>query len=276
MTKKKTGTGKSKARGQPSHTASAATSRDAATGVFSANVLAAPIADKTSEARSTVSDHQRYATFTLELLLNEDDIVRRTRVAHVQSGEEQSWAGWDDVSVIAFITERAGFRSGFHEEDLFEPLEAATHEAAQLQPIALTFGISEVESAHTRAPHVSSLVLECGEAHGNTSSLQANQPYQIRLMLDFADDTSEAPERVYRYYAVVQAKQLGSQQRLLVARGRGTLTTPTNVIELAGRALPSGLYRLETGVRLVPLSPPGGRAPAAIDSWLEGGLLQVY
>ncbi len=59
----------------------------------------------------TTPGRQRYATFTIELLLDEASRVRRTRVVHVQDGEEGLWANWDEVQLINFIIGHAGLRS---------------------------------------------------------------------------------------------------------------------------------------------------------------------
>jgi hypothetical protein len=48
-------------------------------------------------------DRQPYATFVVELLLDEQGNVRRTRVVHVQTGIERTWAGWDEERLIAIL-----------------------------------------------------------------------------------------------------------------------------------------------------------------------------
>lgn len=53
---------------------------------------------------------QRYTTFTVELLLREDNVVRRTRVVHIQNGKEAVWAGWEDARLINFFVQQAGLR----------------------------------------------------------------------------------------------------------------------------------------------------------------------
>jgi len=276
MTRKKATSGKSKERRRFPRVVPA-----------SEQVPATPPTDTAGieKAESRPDDHQRYATFTLELLINEDDTVRRTHILHVQSREEQTWAGWDEAAVTKFITRRAELRSTPSGEEaleaLFGPLEAAISETASLQPIAAVFDRAGVGDADTDASHaselrLSGLVISGAEASNGASLLNAGQPYLVRLTLDLPKSELSAAERTYHYYAVVQGKQLGGQERRLVARGRGTLTITsltTHTIELTGVALPRGLYRLEWGVRLAPL---GGQSLAALDAWLEGGLLQVY
>jgi extracellular elastinolytic metalloproteinase len=54
---------------------------------------------------------QHYATFTVELLLGEESEVRRTRVKHIQEGEQETWAGWEDGRLVSFFVEHASLRS---------------------------------------------------------------------------------------------------------------------------------------------------------------------
>jgi hypothetical protein len=49
------------------------------------------------------ADRQHYSTFVVELLLDEHNDVRRTRVVHVQTGIEKKWAGWDEERLLAFL-----------------------------------------------------------------------------------------------------------------------------------------------------------------------------
>lgn len=49
------------------------------------------------------TSHQHYATFTVQLLLNDDDSIRRMRAVHVQSGAELIYAGWDEARLITFM-----------------------------------------------------------------------------------------------------------------------------------------------------------------------------
>jgi hypothetical protein len=48
---------------------------------------------------------QHYASFHIELLLDVDDSVRRTKVRHHQSGTDEAWAGWDEGRLLALLRE---------------------------------------------------------------------------------------------------------------------------------------------------------------------------
>ncbi|HWQ13537.1 MAG TPA: proprotein convertase P-domain-containing protein [Roseiflexaceae bacterium] len=53
---------------------------------------------------------QHYATFTVELLLDESGDVRRTRVVHVQENQQDTWPGWQDGRLVRFFIERSALR----------------------------------------------------------------------------------------------------------------------------------------------------------------------
>lgn len=46
---------------------------------------------------------QRYATFSVRLLVQNRSQIRRTNVIHVQDGEQETWAGWDSDRLLGFI-----------------------------------------------------------------------------------------------------------------------------------------------------------------------------
>lgn len=50
-----------------------------------------PRRSKPSKNITAPRSRQHYATFTIELLLDEINAVRRSRVAYIQSGEEEAW-----------------------------------------------------------------------------------------------------------------------------------------------------------------------------------------
>jgi hypothetical protein len=59
-------------------------------------------------ATANPPEHQRYATFHVELLIDSDGEVRRTKVRHYQTDSEDNWAGWDQEQLAAVIAGRAG------------------------------------------------------------------------------------------------------------------------------------------------------------------------
>jgi hypothetical protein len=54
-------------------------------------------------------DRQQYETFVVELLVDEQGAVRRTRMVHVQTGTEERWAGWDEERLVRFVVTHGDF-----------------------------------------------------------------------------------------------------------------------------------------------------------------------
>ena len=54
------------------------------------------------------ADHQHYATFTLELLLDKDNTALRAYIKHNESGAEDIWDGWQDAQLTGFFVQCAG------------------------------------------------------------------------------------------------------------------------------------------------------------------------
>lgn len=54
-------------------------------------------------------DRQQYETFVVELLVDEQRAVRRTRMVHVQTGTEERWAGWDEERLVRFVVTHGDF-----------------------------------------------------------------------------------------------------------------------------------------------------------------------
>jgi hypothetical protein len=57
-------------------------------------------------SRPTIRQH--YENFTVELLLDEKNLARRTHIVHVQSGDADTWAGWEAQHLFNFVIRHTG------------------------------------------------------------------------------------------------------------------------------------------------------------------------
>ena len=72
---------------------------------------------------------QHYASFTMQLLLDEANEVRRTRVTHIQSGQSGIWSGWYPAYLMDFVVQHAELRIETSEPAMppdFEPVSLAS------------------------------------------------------------------------------------------------------------------------------------------------------
>lgn len=211
------------------------------------------------EHESATMNRQHYATFMVELLLDEENEVRRTRVAHVQGGAEDSWAGWRATQLLAFFTQSAQIQP-----PQAEPASPTQQEAPDL---ADDRGIAQVQ--------IRGLELAPVGASGAQSFLLDDQPFEAQLALAFSDLSTSAGEPLV-YSTTVYAKNLRDRSRHTISHVRDTLprAEPT-IVRLAGTRLPRGIYRLEAVVSVKQPAGATGATPDLTAFW-EGGLVQVY
>jgi hypothetical protein len=220
-----------------------------------------------TRAKRLSANHQRYAAFAVELLLNDDDSVRRTKVSHVQSGESKTWAEWSADEAVAFIESKAGLQK-----------EAASSPQADILPAPPVV-------KKTEAPHIATALSENmanvsmlgvvreGETEFN-HLLSSDQTYKYQLALEVTDEEI-ARGASLKYQAVVQAKLLGTGKILRVGASSGmTHAGKRVVIDVNGNKLGPGTYRLGASVML---RNEGGRGKTSeVSVWQDGGLLSVY
>jgi len=206
------------------------------------------------------SESQHYATFTIQLLLDAKNEVRRTRVKHIQSGEESTWAGWEEQPLVRFLVQHAGLRLPDGESVSPETLPVPEPGI----PVELTGELQMAElvalAKDTGSPwHVFS--------HG--------EPLNLRLAIDATEvmTTAEAP---LACTALIYAKCLGNGPEQKVGEARATVT-PAEVLALNVEGIPldPGTYRLKANIELsAPLA--GATPPPSLQAFLDGSLLQIY
>jgi hypothetical protein len=226
-----------------------------------ARELAAEMAPEPQPDEATPADRQHYATFTVELLLDEDNNVRRTRITHVQSGVEDTWVEWQEVRLVDFFVQRAALRL-----PLVEQYEAVTT-VEPAPPVAATTRLVRVLSV----PELQTMPADVDVPR---KIVRYGQPFNVRLTLDLTDVAAPSDELLFT--AVIYAKSLSDHSHQIAGEARGTVTAADRVIiDVEGTTLRRGIYRLEGSVTLA--------LPAMEPSWhpdirahVEGSLLYVY
>lgn len=201
--------------------------------------LILPTGENNSEA-----DQLHYTTFTVEMLMDSHNHVRRTRAIHVQSMEERSWAGWENERLVAFISGQSGL-TGAEEE---------TPQTAALEGQVYITACTAIDPDAGQAVHLI--------PSGETSA--------IRLELDLSSVTG-GPSA---YHAAVEARRLGCEERIPLATiEEEAVLGKIQKVETLGNPLPPGTYRLEATVCV---SKPGDGAGFTLKAFNEGELLQAF
>ena len=225
------------------------------------------------DERST--NQQHYAVFTLELLLDKENAVRRTRVMHVQTQHEETWAGWDDQRLIQYYvnlaglsvkSQEAGIRGADQEPVLKDipPAHLTQQPVAESLPAQLSGQVHLLEmEPYTQRPRTSRWMLP------------ENQPIMIRLKLNLSE-LELAGDVSVNYSAVIYSKEMRTGSRVMVGSDKGKITPAVNnIIEVECHNLNRGIHRLDA---FVMLAPPGREPRPDSDpmAYLDGGLYQVY
>jgi hypothetical protein len=244
------------------------------------------------------SIRQHYENFTIEFLVDEKHAIRRTRVAHFQSGDADTWAGWEARQLVDFLDRHTGVRVPAErpEKQAYQaalnedvqvrhaelqtlepeiraspsPYIASTGHAIPVEPHPLPASQPWLVAASAGTLCISKLEVIATGLDRPVTHLRQNQPYLIRLALDLTElnDPGELP---LIYKASVFSRQLGGT-RHSIGEVFSTLNFSKSVnLDINGTGLPPGTYRLEAFAEIrYEETTPGPTAS------LKAGLLQVY
>ena len=241
---------------------------------------------------------QHYENFTIEFLVDEKHAVRRTRVVHIQSGDADTWAGWEARQLVDFLARHTGVRVPV-ERPKKQADQAALNRNVQIRDRELQPTEPEIRASPppytasagheipvketappalhflVAAPQASKLSIRTLEVLTPSSDhpvnfLRQDQPYLVRLTLDLSE-MNEPGDLPLIYKASVFSRQLAGA-RHSIGEIVSTLKFSKSVnLDINGDCLPPGTYRLEAFAEIrYDEATPGPTAS------LKGGLLQVY
>ena len=206
------------------------------------------------EAQGPTNNSLHYASYTVELLLDRENQVRRTRAMHVQSSQEATWAGWDAGRLHDFLVDSGQLQTTSSRESLTvdeapvsKPAPSPTADLEPSRPALALKGATKI--IDTR------LVNQSGQSLG--AIIPGNQPFEVQLMLDLSQ--VEVPKgRRLGYDATIYLKKMGINGRDVTGVKAGTLTATKKsaMIDITSQPLTPGDYRLEALVALQPHSQP--------------------
>jgi Helix-hairpin-helix domain len=196
------------------------------------------------------NERQHYATFKVDLLLNEGGDVRRTHVVHIQDGRQATWAGWEDTRLIAFFAEHAELQThaiavpGSNADTTDLPLaaeaQAPSVAAVEDQPVGLQLDVRALSVAPVSAASV--------DGPANVSHLRAQLKFELSGATTDPITTSESP-----YTVLILACALPSGQTVVLAADQQRLSP--NLLAYATTVdfplLDPGRYQIQ-GVVLLP------------------------
>jgi hypothetical protein len=205
------------------------------------------------EAQGPTNNSLHYASYTVELLLDRENQVRRTRAMHVQSSQEATWAGWDAGRLHDFLVDSGQLQTTSSQESLTvdeapvsKPAPSPTADLEPSRPALALKGATKI--IDTR------LVNQSGQSLG--AIIPGDQPFEVQLLLDLSQVEVPKGERM-GYDATIYLKKLGKSDQVVTGGKEGTLTAVKSaMIDVSSQPVAPGDYRLEALVALRPFSQP--------------------
>lgn len=217
-------------------------------------------ATATPDELSDRISRQHYATFTVELLLDGENNVRRTRAVYIQADKEETWASWDEARLMSFFTQHGELNLA----QIEAPIPGTIETSQMIEPSGL-HGSLRLDKAHVTP-------LQTGRPG---RILARNQPFEINLAVDLTDLVMP-PEANIGYAAQVFAKTLGVGSRQMIGETRGDFSSAEMIeMKVNNQGLSEGTYRIDIDLAIsqLPLEPAG---QPEMEVLLDGGLLKVF
>jgi hypothetical protein len=229
---------------------------------------------------------QHYASFHIELLLDIDNSVRRTKVRHHQSGTDEAWAGWDEDRLLALLREHipprvqqppeAGDLQSSGTPAAAEPIAAVPSQDQPQKPIPAqdqpgTAGLpAGLSSSSLRVEHLG--LTRAGQRSRNWAP---GEPTSVGFILRVSPAGTPGAGDLDFTADVTASSVLGDDLhwRLGTVQGAVRVDEPLSV-ELTGEPLPRGLYRPEATVFIYPANHDPDSQPLQ-GRRASGALIQV-
>ena len=241
--------------------------------------------------KDAVLSMERYhaATFTLELLLDEDNNIYSTHVLHVQSKREHSWTGWQKTQLVDFLNESAGLNIPSDEPALLKA-EEPDHAPVVVEEPVITEEPDNAPAVVTESEPLTPLAAKPGlagtlhlrememigvESSGPRRTLSHDEPFNVRLTLDLTE--LQVPGNIpLNYKASIYGKNRGSGSGLVVGEAQGTIIPADTVtIKVEGSTLPEGIYHL-AGTVILGLPSMKLTVKPGTTAVIDGGQVQVF
>jgi hypothetical protein len=200
------------------------------------------------ENLESTNNSLHYTSYTIELLLDGENQVRRTRAVHVQSHQEITWAGWDVARLSSFMVDSGQLQiaSAQKEAHISKLASSSTSDLEPSPPAPALQGDTKIVETK--------LMNKAGQPLG--ALIPGNKPFGIQLILDLSQVEVPKGERL-SYDATIYLKKMGINQREVTGEKKGSLESAKSaVIDISNQPLAPGDYRLEALVALRPKSQP--------------------
>jgi len=205
------------------------------------------------------ADRQHVESFFVELLIDDESSIRRTRVTEVRSGEKAHWAGWDSDRLFNWIAVQTGIP--LNNISAHKPMKVPVKEqpapqiSGTIRTIQMT--LTEKESNKIRRFYV------------------AGQPLELHMTLDLGD-TNIQPGAMLEYAVVVDGCQLETGRHFRLGEIQGQQPAGEQMgFSIPIKEIKEGTYSLGMFTRLYPIESAQPERDE-LKAMSEGGLVHIY
>ena len=184
-------------------------------------------------------NRQHSELFSIDLLIDEQNRVRRTHILHVQSLRENSWAGWDQDQLKKFILGNAIPKSILRSTRSTKKRTSLKSDHEQKKPITGDLQLANAE-IHSEL------------STGSNWLVPEDESFTVGLTVDLRK-TSISPRIPLQYLVEIYVKDLsnGSHQKIGEKKG-GIQSKDLFPLKINCNSLPHGFYRLEACITVSP------------------------
>lgn len=235
--------------------------------------------------------------YLVELFLDDQNQVRRTRIHHVESDEENAWEGWQEQELITFFTRRAEL--SIPKQTTPKPIEQPTNQpemvAVSLKKSVKGSASPTVISSMTKTAaqkaqpdmgttgevgaigqlRLQGLELVPADLNSPSRSFSHNQDFNIRLNLNMTE-IADIGNELFNYDVRIRAKSLTGEEHQSITQEQGVIAqADETTLNLKGKLLPPGVYRMSASLTL---SPQNAKIASGrnLTTSLDGGLFEVF
>jgi hypothetical protein len=215
------------------------------------------------------------ATFTVELVLDENNYVHSAHVMHVESQREHSWMGWPNTELVDFLGQSAGVNVTSVEPVFAEPVLTTAGEPEPAPALVAESTPLTAKPALAGTLHLHDLMVLTAGSSQPRRLLLHGQPFDVRLTLDLSEITVPGNTPL-NYTASIYRKSRSDPSGQIIGETEGTIKPADNVtIDVEGKLLAGGSYRLAAKVILaLPGTKPSSKPD--IMAVIEGYRIRVF
>jgi hypothetical protein len=230
---------------------------------------------------------QHYASFHIELLLDVDNSVRRTKLRHHQSGTDEAWPGWDEDRLLALVRDHIPLMTPWQPAEAGDLQSSSAPATAEPETAVPSGDQPEIAISPAHLPETAGLPaglarssvrvehLGFTRAGQRSCSWAPGEPTSVGFTLQVGRTGAPAAAALDFTADITVGSTLGDDQRwpLGTVRGAVRVDEPLSV-ELTGEPLPRGLYRPEATVLIYPANHAPDSQPLQ-GRRASGALIQV-